>query len=476
MLQQQQAECPVDTAHSGYAQLAADVLAMAKRAGATAADIVVADGDTFSVQVRVGAVDRLTKAREKRLGLRLFAGHRSATTSTSDFSRASLEHLVAETYALAKAVVEDPVSGLPDPSQMAPDRPDLDLHDETTLDAESQIDWAKRGEAAALTADPRITNSEGAEFDSSSGRVVLANSHGFIGEYRSSSFSLSVSPIATEPETGAMQRDAWYEVQRKFHKLSSAESIGREAARRTLRRLGARKTTTQRVPVVFDQETAGSLLSNLCSAVSGYGLYKRASFLLDQLGHTIASDLITVFDDGRMAGAGPVAQILSDVSLSTFLEGFHAGSILEGTVTRHDIEWVLSEVDICGQCVAVPAALHPVGTPVRLKVRARDVSLHRDDIGLRPVSIGAVSHIPFDLTAATVVLVDDVLFTGRTVRAALEGLNGYGRPRAVQLAVLVDRGHRELPIRPDYVGKNLPTRIDDEVRVTAAGVTIEPAS
>ncbi len=302
MLQQQQAECPVDTAHSGYAQLAADVLAMAKRAGATAADIVVADGDTFSVQVRVGAVDRLTKAREKRLGLRLFAGHRSATTSTSDFSRASLEHLVAETYALAKAVVEDPVSGLPDPSQMAPDRPDLDLHDETTLDAESQIDWAKRGEAAALTADPRITNSEGAEFDSSSGRVVLANSHGFIGEYRSSSFSLSVSPIATEPETGAMQRDAWYEVQRKFHKLSSAESIGREAARRTLRRLGARKTTTQRVPVVFDQETAGSLLSNLCSAVSGYGLYKRASFLLDQLGHTIASDLITVFDDGRMAG------------------------------------------------------------------------------------------------------------------------------------------------------------------------------
>jgi pyrimidine operon attenuation protein/uracil phosphoribosyltransferase len=107
---------------------------------------------------------------------------------------------------------------------------------------------------------------------------------------------------------------------------------------------------------------------------------------------------------------------------------------------------------------------------------ALDVSLHRDDIGLRPVSIGAVSHIPFDLTAATVVLVDDVLFTGRTVRAALEGLNNYGRPRAVQLAVLVDRGHRELPIRPDFVGKNLPTRPDDDVRVTAEGVTIEAAS
>jgi PmbA protein len=99
-----------------------------------------------------------------------------------------------------------------------------------------------------------------------------------------------------------MQRDAWYEVRRKFSQLTSAESIGREAARRTVRRLGARKVTTQRVPVVFDQETAGSLLANLCSAASGYGLYKRASFLLDQLGHTIASGLVTVYDDGRMVG------------------------------------------------------------------------------------------------------------------------------------------------------------------------------
>jgi PmbA protein len=282
--------------------LAADVLARAKACGATEADIVVADGETFSVQVRVGAVDRLTKAREKRLGLRVFVGKRSATTSTSDFSKVSLERLVSETCTLAKAVVEDQVSGLPDASQMAHDWPDLDLYDDTVLGTDTQIEWAKRGEAAAFAADPRVTNSEGAEFDSSSGRVVLANSHGFVGSYKSSSYSLSVSPIATEPETGAMQRDAWYEVQRKFSRLASAESIGQEATRRAVRRLGARKVATKRVPVVFDQETAGSLLANLCSAVSGYGLYKRASYLLDQLGQTIASDLITVYDDGRMAG------------------------------------------------------------------------------------------------------------------------------------------------------------------------------
>ncbi|MDR4462810.1 MAG: TldD/PmbA family protein [Nitrospira sp.] len=292
---------PVEIAN-GYAQLASDVLARAKTCGATEADIVVADGETLSVQVRVGAVDRLTKAREKRLGLRVFIGKRSATTSTSDFSHESLERLVEDTCTLAGAVVEDTVSGLPDAAQMATDQPNLDLYDHTVLDTETQIDWAKRGEAAAFATDKRVTNSEGAEFDSSSGRVVLANSHGFVGSYKSSSFSLSVSPIATDSETGAMQRDAWYEVQRKFGRLASAESIGQEAAKRAVRRLGARKVSTKRVPVVFDQETAGSLLANLCGAVSGYGLYKRASFLLDQLGQTIASELITVYDDGRMVG------------------------------------------------------------------------------------------------------------------------------------------------------------------------------
>jgi len=302
IVRSERADHSVETGNGSYAELAADVLARAKAEGATEADIVVADGETFSVQVRVGAVDRLTRAREKRLGLRVFVGRRSATTSTSDFSKHSLERLVSETCTLAKAVVEDQVSGLPDASQMATDWPDLDLYDETVLGTETQIDWAKRGEAAAFAADPRVTNSEGAEFDSSSGRVVLANSHGFVGSYKSSSFSLAVSPIATDTHTGSMQRDAWYEVQRKFARLSSAESIGQEATRRVVRRLGARRVSTKRVPVVFDQETAGSLLANLCSAVSGYGLYKRASFLFDQLGKTIASDQITVYDDGRMVG------------------------------------------------------------------------------------------------------------------------------------------------------------------------------
>ena len=129
----------IQPANGHLAQLASDVLAMAKKHGATEADVVVADGENLSVQIRLGSVDRLSKAREKRLGLRIFVGKRSATSSTSDFSSESLRRLVSETCTLAKAVVEDPVSGLPGADQLATDQPDLDLHDETRLDTDRQI-------------------------------------------------------------------------------------------------------------------------------------------------------------------------------------------------------------------------------------------------------------------------------------------------------------------------------------------------
>ncbi len=311
-----------------FEDLASDLLAMAKQSGATEADVVIADGENLSVQVRLGAVDRLTKAREKRLGLRVFVDKRSACTSTSDFSTDSLHKLVTQTCTLAKAVVEDQVSGLPAADQMTKEQPDLDLYDDTKLDTDKQIDLAKRAEAAALSADERITNSEGADFDSSSGRVVLANSHGFIGAYRSSSYSMAVSPVATDPATGGMQRDSWYAVQRKFAKLDTPESVGIEAARRTVRRIGARKVGTKRVPVVFDQDMASGLLGNLCSAISGYSLYKGASFLIGQLGSRIASDHITIYDDGRMVG-GLGSRPFDGEGLAT-----RKNTIVEGGVLR----------------------------------------------------------------------------------------------------------------------------------------------
>ena len=288
------------TEHEHFASLASDMLGRAKTLGATEADVLVAEGDSVSVQVRLSAVDRLEKAREKSLGLRVFFGKRSASASTSDFSKDSLSRLVADTCSLAKAVAEDEVSGLPEVHLMAQELPDLGLYDSTTLTVDQEIELARRAEEAAMSADPKITNSEGADCAVSQGTVLLANHHGFVGCHQSSTFSLSVSPIAGDSQAGGMQRDSWYSVKRKFHLLDSPEAIGREAARRTLRRLGARKISTQQVPVVFDQETAKSLLGHLATAVSGYSIYKGASFLSEYLGKRLAPEFITVYDDGRL--------------------------------------------------------------------------------------------------------------------------------------------------------------------------------
>ena len=278
------------------------MLDRARALGATEADVLVAEGDSVSVQVRLSAVDRLSKAREKSLGLRVFFGKRSASASTSDFSRESLAHLVEDTCSLAKAVAEDDVSGLPEAKLMSQDFPDLSLYDATTLSVDQEIDLARRTEDAAMSEDSRITNSEGADCAVSHGTVILANHHGFVGCHQSSTFSLSVSPIAGDSHNGGMQRDSWYTVKRKYQSLDSPEAVGKEAARRTLRRLGARKVSTQQVPVIFDQETAQSLLGHLASAVSGYSLYKGASFLLGHLGKRLAPEFVTIFDDGRLPG------------------------------------------------------------------------------------------------------------------------------------------------------------------------------
>ncbi|RMH35319.1 MAG: TldD/PmbA family protein [Nitrospirae bacterium] len=283
-------------------RLAQRILAQARAQGADAAEVMIAEGDSVEVQVRLGQVERLSKAREKGLGLRIFFGQRSASASTSDLTEASLERLVADTCAMAKAVAEDASSGLPDAELMAKDFPDLDVYDPTTLTIDQEIRLARQAEDAAMQADLRITNSEGADCAAGHSAVLLANTHGFIGAHRSSSYSLSVTPVAVDPQGKGMQRDAWYTVGRKFRALDPPETVGREAARRTVRRLGARKIPTQKVPVVFDPETARSLLGHLASAVSGYAVYKGASFLIGQLGKSLAPEFIDIYDDGRLPG------------------------------------------------------------------------------------------------------------------------------------------------------------------------------
>jgi PmbA protein len=284
-------------------ELGLEILASAKAKGASQGDVVMAESDSFFVTVRMGEVEKISQAGEKRLGLRLFFGNSSATASTSDISQRSIEKLVDDTARMAKVTAQDPHGGLPDPDQLARELPDLDLSDDSarSVSVDERIALALNTEKTALGYDARITNSEGAEFSNQFNRIVYASSGGFAGEYRSSSFSHSVAPVASQD--GSMQRDYWYSSNRKYNKLDSPALVGERAAQRVLRRLGARRVKTCQVPVVFDPEMAASLLRNLSSGLSGYSLYKGASFLAGKLETVIGSELLNVIDDGTIPGA-----------------------------------------------------------------------------------------------------------------------------------------------------------------------------
>lgn len=282
--------------------LATDILEQARRLGATAGDILIASGESFSAGVRLGEVEKVQQSQEKRMGLRLFVNQSSAITSTADFTRETLSELIEETVALAKATAVDNFSGLPEQHLLARDIPDLDLSDTSiSFSPEEKIALARAGEAAALAVDSRITNSEGAEFSNGSHEVLYANSLGFVGRYITTSYSLSVVPVASH--NGAMQRDYWYSSHRKFSKLESPVAVGTKAAERTLRRLGARRVKTQAAPVIFDPQMAASLLRHLAGAVSGSALYRKTSFLLGKLGEKIATRNVSILDDARIPSA-----------------------------------------------------------------------------------------------------------------------------------------------------------------------------
>src|ERR1700738_399516 len=248
--------------------LAQDIVQRAMEGGATAAECVIREGDEFSTLVRLGEVETLKESGSKAIGVRVFHGKRAASTHSSDFTRAGLDRMLKSALELAKITSEDPFSGIPEPSQLGSISGDLDLYsaDVYSLPGEERISYARRAEKAALDSDPRIKNSEGGSFDAATGHKVLANSHGFVGEYRRSYCSIAAVPIAPTDD-GAMQRDYWFSVSRSLRHLESPEHVGKIAAERTLRRLGARKAKTARVPVVFDPLVANSILGHIFDGV-----------------------------------------------------------------------------------------------------------------------------------------------------------------------------------------------------------------
>jgi PmbA protein len=198
---------------------------------------------------------------------------------------------------MARVTGEDPAAGLPD--EMVPaEEIDLGLHDPSVaaLPPAERIEQARRAEAAALAV-PGITNSQGASWGSGEGFVLLANTLGFMGSYRTSTASFSVTPQAEKD--GQMERDYWYTVGRGLSDLDTPEEVGGKAAERTLRRLGARQVPTAEVPVVFDPETAAEILGTVFGALSGYAVFRNATFLKDRIGQRVASPLVTLVDEGR---------------------------------------------------------------------------------------------------------------------------------------------------------------------------------
>jgi PmbA protein len=299
------AERPVNTqsASTDLKEIAADAVRRAMQGGATAAEAVAMDGSEFSTVVRLGEVETIKESGSKGIGVRVFFGQRAASTYSSDLTPAGVKELVDSALRLAKITSEDPFGGIPEPAQLGKLEANLDLYydDVYSLSTPDRIDYARRAERAAMEVDPRIVNSEGGTFDAAVGYKVLANSHGFVGDYQRSYCSVSAVPIA-QVEGSPMQRDYWYSVANSLKRLESPEEVGQIAAKRTLRRLGARKVKTAKVPIVFERTIAGALVGHIFEAVNGDSVYRGASFLSGKLNEKVAGDNIQVVDDGTMPG------------------------------------------------------------------------------------------------------------------------------------------------------------------------------
>jgi PmbA protein len=283
-------------------ELAVDVVRLAREAGASDAECTIAEGNEFSAGVRMRELENLKEAGSRAAGLRILIGRKTGSSYTSDLSREGIAHMVKSAVELADITTDDPHADLPEAGELGSIDGDLRLYsaDVEGLATGLKVDLAKRAEEAALSADPRISNSEGASFDTHLGRHIFANSRGFAGEYRSSYCGLSTVPVAREGES--MERDYWDSSSRSFAGLEPAEAVGRKAAARALRRLNAVKVDTRKVPVIFEPRTARSLLDNVFDAVHGMLVYRHESFLAGKLGEKVAGENVTVIDDGTIPG------------------------------------------------------------------------------------------------------------------------------------------------------------------------------
>jgi len=301
------------------------ILAEARKQGATACEVAVSVEQGLSTTVRQREVETVEFNRDQGFGITLYVGQRKGSASTSATGEAAIRETVAAALAIAKHASEDESAGLADAALMARDLPELDLYHAWDITPEQAIERALLCEAAAFDADPRIRNADGTSLGSHQSCRVYGNSHGFVGGYARPRHSLSCVMIA-ESE-GQMQRDYWYDVNRQGHLLADAASIGRRAAQRAVSRLGARPVPTCEVPVLFSAELATGLFGSFLGAISGGALYRKSSFLEGTLGEQLFPSWLNLDERPHIPRAMGSAAFDGD-GLATYAKPFVEGGRL----------------------------------------------------------------------------------------------------------------------------------------------------
>lgn len=280
---------------SRLSDLARQLLGRARDMGADQCEVNCNEDSGLAVNVRMGEVETVEATRDRGVSVTVYFGTRKGSASSADLREDSLAATVAQACAIARHTEDDPCAGLADASLMAQTQREFDSWHPAPFDAEGAVDVALACEAAGRDVDPRIGNSDGASMNANASLSVYANSHGFSGAERSTSYSIGCALIAGAGE--AMQRDGWYSVALAPPDLEAPDAIGRKAAQRALARLQPRQLPTGQVPVLFSAEMARSLIGSFIGAISGGALYRRASFLLDSVGTRVFPDWFAIEED-----------------------------------------------------------------------------------------------------------------------------------------------------------------------------------
>ncbi|MEX4603037.1 metalloprotease PmbA [Haemophilus influenzae] len=266
-------------------------VALATKAGASA-EVAVTKVSGLSVSARLQEIENVEFTNDGALGISVYMGQQKGNASTSDLSESAIKNAVEAALAIAKYTSPDDCTGLADKDLMAFDAPDLELYHAADIDVDKAIELALQAEKAALEADERIVNSNGASFNSHTGVKVYGNSHGMLQSYLSSRYSLSCSVIGGVED--ALENDYEYTISREFDKLQSPIWVGENCAKKVVSRLNPQKLSTREVPVIFLNNVATGLISHFAAAISGGSLYRKSSFLLDHLDKQVLPDWFNI--------------------------------------------------------------------------------------------------------------------------------------------------------------------------------------